>query len=223
MGDLMTLFNVDGIFCDALVSDDQDSLIFASLWGRDTAIQELLARLTLSAHEGGIADLVFKDQSVSGLKTVHLNDKNRLDKLTGRMPKANILGDMAQLMLFDKLVQAPDYANRKGYLLFDGRPMPKSNLKGANAGIYDLQVTKPVSQISNTDHGNGNQIWHTFKSICHLPMLDRWQHRIERLLKTEGWMTCYPGFNANVIAIDLPEIEFDDIISEMIVAGELTL
>lgn len=202
MSDLMTLFNVDGIFCDALVNDDQDSLIFASLWGRDTAIQELLARLTLSAHEGGIADLVFKEQSVSGLKTVHLNDKNRLDKLTGRMPKANILGDMVQLMLFDKLVQAPDYANRKGYLLFDGRP-------------------KAVSQISNIDHGN--QIWHTFKSICHLPMLDRWQHKIERLLKTEGWMACYLGFNASVIAIDLPETEFDDIISEMIVAGELTL
>lgn len=202
MSDLITLFNVDGIFCDALVNDDQDSLIFASLWGRDTAIQELLARLTLSAYEGGIADLVFKDQSVSGLKTVHLNDKNRLDKLTGRMPKANILGDMVHLMLFDKLVQVPDYANRKGYLLFDEKP-------------------KSVRQISNTNHGN--QIWHTFKSICHLPMLDRWQQRIEKLLKTEGWMTCYPGFNASVIAIDLPEIAFDDIISEMIVAGELTL
>jgi hypothetical protein len=209
MSDLITLFNVDGIFCDALVNDDQNSLIFASLWGRDTAIQELLARLTLSAHEGGISDLVFKDPSATGLKSVHLNDRNRLDKLTGRMPKANILGDMVQLMLFDKLVQAPDYANRKGYLLFDGRPIPKS------AG------TRAVSQISNTNHGN--QIWHTFKSICHLPMLDRWQQRIEKLLKTEGWMTCYPGFNASVIAIDLPEAEFDDIISEMIVAGELTL
>lgn len=202
MSDLITLFNVDGIFCDALVNDDQNSLIFASLWGRDTAIQELLARLTLSAHEGGIADLVFKDQSVNGLKTVHLNDKNRLDKLTGRMPKANILGDMVQLMLFDKLVQVPDYANCKGYLLFDGRP-------------------KAVSQINNIDQGN--QIWDTFKSICHLPMLDQWQQRIEKLLKNEGWMTCHSGFNASVIAIDLPEIEFDDIISEMIVAGELTL
>ncbi len=202
MSDLMTLFNVDGIFCDALVHDDQDSLIFASLWGRDTAIQELLARLTLSSSEDGISDLVFKYPSATGLKSVHLNDRNRLDKLTGRMPKANILGDMVQLMLFDKLVQAPDYANRKGYLLFDGRP-------------------KSVSQINNTDHGN--QIWHTFKSICHLPMLDRWQQRIEKLLKTEGWMTCYSGFNASVIAIDLPETEFDDIISQMIVDGELTI
>ena len=88
MNTLLTLFNVDGIFCDALVNDDQDDLIFASLWGRDTAIQELLARLTLSSSEGGIAQLIFRGQNP---KAIHLGNPDRLDKLTGRMPKAIFL------------------------------------------------------------------------------------------------------------------------------------
>jgi hypothetical protein len=201
MNTLLTLFNVEGIFCDALVNDDQDGLIFASLWGRDTTIQELLARLTLSSSEGGISKLIFKEPNKS-LKTVHLGDQNRLDKLTGRMPKTNILGDMVQLMLFDRLVQTPDYANQKGYLLFDDR--------------------QQSVQLIDNEH-NENKTWHLFKSICHLPMLDEWQYTIDRLLKAENWMKFYPGFCASAIAIDLPEAEFDQKISQMIIDGELTI
>ena len=37
---LLTLESVYGIFCDAWV-DDEEMLVFASFWGRDTACQSL--------------------------------------------------------------------------------------------------------------------------------------------------------------------------------------
>jgi hypothetical protein len=199
MNTLLTLFNVDGIFCDALVNDDQDGLIFVSLWGRDTAIQELLARLTLSSAEGGIAQLIFRGQNP---KAIHLGNPDRLDKLTGRMPKANIFGDMVQLWLFDKRVQEPDFPNQTAFLLLDERQ-------------------KSVVSLANDE--NENAAWQLVKSVCQLPMLDAWRDKIIALLQRENWMKLYTGFCVNVIAIDLPETEFSEKISQMIIDGELTI
>lgn len=195
---LLTLDEVHGIFCDALVNDHDDLLIFASFWGRDTAIQELLARLTLSSHEGGISQLTCSDQR---RQISRLGNPDRLDKLTGRMPKVNIFGDMVQLMLFDKRVREPDYANQKAYWLIDNRQTPV------------------LTSLNNGE----NDAWHLFKSVCHLPMLDEWRDTIIALLKAENWMKIHTGFCVNVIAIDLPETEFDPKISQLIINGDLTI
>ncbi|MEQ1638573.1 MAG: hypothetical protein ABL903_18060 [Methylococcales bacterium] len=199
MNQLLTLFNMEGIYCDALANDDEGCLIFASFWGRDTALQEFLARLTLPKAEHGISNLLFMGQLN---KDVSIGDPNRLDKLTGRMPKANIFGDMAHLMLFDKLVQAPDFVNQKGFLLIDGRQ----------------KLIHPLDQIVN-----GDNTWQLFKSICHLPMLDKWRDKVITLLQTEKWLKLYSGHRASVIVIDLPDIEFEGAISQMIIDGDLTI
>lgn len=199
MNPLLTLFNLDGVFCDALVHDDQDNLIFTSLWGRDTALQELLARLTLPVQEGGIATLVFKQQ---GLKTVHLNNLNLLDKLTGRMPKINIFGNLAQLWLFDKRIRTPDFANQKAYLLLEDR--------------FQTVINMPKEAIEAS-------IWSLFKSVCHLPMLDAWQETILALLKNEQWLKSHPGFGALALEIALPCEVFEQRISQLILSKALTL
>ncbi|HEC1391362.1 TPA: hypothetical protein R1W70_004882, partial [Pseudomonas aeruginosa] len=44
-----TLYRIDecpDVMADACVGDDQGNLIFLSIWARDTAIQQFLARLT---------------------------------------------------------------------------------------------------------------------------------------------------------------------------------
>jgi len=48
---MLAINEVNDVYCDALVCDE-GYLVFASCWGRDTAIQELLARLTLATSEG---------------------------------------------------------------------------------------------------------------------------------------------------------------------------
>lgn len=194
MDTLLTLTNVHGIYCDALATDEHQGLIFTSLWGRDTAIQELLARLTLPVSAGGLTTLTF---SGPVRQIIQLENLAQWGKLSGRMPKSCILGDMVQLWLFDKRLQQADFANQQAYLLLDARQPP-----------IDSQQQWPADAA-----------WQLFKSICQLPMLDTWQDAVLSLLTAEQWLRFYRGFRVNVLAIELPGLTFEQRISQMIVAG----
>src|SRR3546814_11896255 len=53
-----TLYRIDecsDVMADACVGDDQGNLIFLSIWARDTAIQQFLARLTLGRDAQDLA------------------------------------------------------------------------------------------------------------------------------------------------------------------------
>ena len=200
---MLTLDSIFGVYCDALV-DDNEFLVFASLWGRDTAIQELLARLVMSSAESGLNQLEFVGQnkaSVSNL--IRIGNPDRLDKITGRMPKKNIFGEIVHLWIFDKGVRKPDYSNRSAYLL---NPHAQLNIDGSNKG-NDINM----------------QIWQLIKSVCHLPLLDLWQAPIMDLLFKKGWMEMTHGYAIDNVSINLPEAEFEEVISQMIVAGNLYL
>ncbi|WPL83442.1 hypothetical protein SD446_11340 [Bordetella hinzii] len=48
------LYRIDecpDLMADGCVGDEQGNLVFLSIWARDTAVQEFLARLTLSRDE----------------------------------------------------------------------------------------------------------------------------------------------------------------------------
>nr|WP_298411713.1 hypothetical protein [uncultured Halomonas sp.] len=49
---LWRLKQTSELFLDSYVADG-DNAVFLSLWGRDTAIHELIAKLTLPLAEGG--------------------------------------------------------------------------------------------------------------------------------------------------------------------------
>lgn len=94
--------NVGDVYCDALVTSAEQRLLFASLWGRDTAIQELLARLTLSTSAGGFDSL----QIMADTHWKAFLGKEPLSKTSGRLPKGNLFGEMSHVMLY-----VPDFAN----------------------------------------------------------------------------------------------------------------
>ena len=51
------LYRIDecpDLMADAYVGDEQGNLVFLSIWARDTAVQEFLARLTLGRDEQGL-------------------------------------------------------------------------------------------------------------------------------------------------------------------------
>ena len=50
---LFPIEECNDLFVDACACDEQRNLVFLSAWGRDTALQEFLARLTLGAAEDG--------------------------------------------------------------------------------------------------------------------------------------------------------------------------
>ena len=180
---------INDVFCDALAEDD-GYLVFASCWGRDTAIQELLARLSLPSSEGGIKQLTVDNNQVSEKtlrQVIKIGNPDRLDKMTGRMPKSNLFGDLVHLWLFDKKVRIPDYVNRQAYLLFQP----------------DQQ-----SQV--------NQTWSLIKQVSHLPLLDDWQEAILNLMRENRWLKVLEGYEMNLLCISLPEHEFDQAIHQMI-------
>jgi len=51
------LYRIDecpDLMADGCVGDEQGNLVFLSIWARDTAVQEFLARLTLGRDEQGL-------------------------------------------------------------------------------------------------------------------------------------------------------------------------
>jgi len=194
---MLAINEVNDVYCDALVCDE-DYLVFASCWGRDTAIQELLARLTLTTSEGGISQLSF-DGYLSSMTRVEnhpvkIGNPDRLDKMTGRMPKSNLFGDLVHVWLFDKTTRTPDYVNRQGYLLV---------LPG-----QDDQV---------------NQTWNLIKQVCHLPLLEHWQETIFSLMREQHWLKLIEGYEMNLLSINIPEDEFNSAISQKVTAGQLSV
>jgi len=185
---MLVIDELHDVFCDALVDED-GWLVFASCWGRDTAIQELLARLTLPDSEGGLSKLTFLDDAMN--RTVGIGNPDRLDKMTGRMPKVNLFGDIVHLWLFDKKAVTPDFVNRRAYLLL----LPDQD---------DYAAT-----------------WALIKSVCPLPLLDYWQDAVVNVCRRNGWLKGIKGYRINAVSIDLPDEEFGAQLGELIRQGLL--
>lgn len=127
--ELMSINEAPGVYADALLRDERGSLLFCSLWGRDTAIQELLARLSVSIEEGGLRSL--RLEGSQGAETVHLDRMPCIEKLTGRLPPKNLFGNLVQLWLHDRLAIEPDRANRRALLL-------QRQTQGADTALWAL-------------------------------------------------------------------------------------
>lgn len=188
---LLSLESVYGIYCDAWVVDQEDMLISASFWGRDTSVQEMLARLSLSSAEDGITQLHLRGEAP---KTLRIGNPARLDKMTGRMPKCNLFGDMAHVFLFDKAVQKPDFANRRAYMLI------KSD------------KTEPVQGF-----------WQLIKQVCHLPLLEQWQQTILALSREQEWLKVHVGYGLNALELVMPEQALEEQVCRLIQAGHLAI
>ncbi|MCG7601807.1 hypothetical protein MHM84_18750 [Halomonas sp. McH1-25] len=104
------------LFLDSYIADG-DSAVFLSLWGRDTAIHELMAKLTLPIGEGGFDSLTLMGEQPVRL---HLN-RDRLGRRTTRTYRQTRFGSLLNLWLFDQRCHEPDRANRQCYAIFNER------------------------------------------------------------------------------------------------------
>ena len=105
---LMQLDVIPDLYVDASLVDAYDKLLFLSLWGRDTAIQEFLAGISLANEEGGINSFFLSTGNKANgdpqRKLIQIGEAKRLNHYTGRMPASNVFGgDMAHLWVFDRL------------------------------------------------------------------------------------------------------------------------
>jgi hypothetical protein len=98
------------LMADGCICDERDQLVFLSLWGRDTAVQELLARLTLGSDAQGLDQLHLLTPEESALP-VFVGDAQMLDKRTTRAFRRTLFGSIIHLWLFDKRCIKPDKTN----------------------------------------------------------------------------------------------------------------
>lgn len=201
---LMTMQEVHGIFSDGVVVDNNQRPVFLSIWGRDTAVQELLARLSVVERDGGLesATLTGSESQACEARTIHIHFGNvdRFDKLTGRMPKTNLFGSVSQVWLYDHMTVEPDRANRKAILL---------------------------SRLLNPDKESGSEetarLWQLICQTCHLPLLNHWRDTVMEAFSQNGFIQPLFGIGLNGTLIDLGSDDVDQVIGDLIQSEKLSL
>lgn len=123
-----SLFHIEecpDLYVDACVCDEQRKLIFLSAWGRDTAMQEFIARLSLGTAENGLDQfhIVVNDQRIPVFP-----DSALLEKRTTRQLRGTLFGSLLHLWLFDQRCAQPDRANYVAYALVDQTQQPYQRL-----------------------------------------------------------------------------------------------
>ncbi len=196
---LMEVREAPGVYADALLRDERGGLLFISLWGRDTALQELQARMSLPVSEGGVTML----HVTQGLleSRVNLDRINCMDKHTGRLPARNLFGDLAQLWIYDRLATEPDRANRVGLLFLHG--------VNTGDGLAENELCR---------------IWQLVREVSHLPLLPHWRKPVLEVLDARSWLRRLDdGAGVQAWRVELGDPAFEAAISQLMHAGHLRL
>lgn len=199
---LFKLKELSDLFADACVRDETGQLMFLSLYGRDTAIQQLLAAFTLKVTEGGFDSFHLQDPAGES-HLVHVGNADRLEKFTGKLPRDNLFGNLVHLWLYDPALIRPDRSNQVAWALVDG-----------------------VDALSQTDSIR-SRIWGLYKLLSPVPLLDAWQQAVLARTWDEAVtvmaQTPYPPLGRIAAArVSLPE-RFPETVSGMVKAGDLAL
>lgn len=189
------------VFADALVSDHRGQLLFLSVYGRDTSIQQLMARLHQRRDQGGVDDLTLQEPaSRSMVMRVLVGDPARLDKITGRLPRTGLLGNLLHAWIFDPALLKLDPATGSGWLL------------------DHLQRDLPTGHRAAQEAA---QAWRMVKELSPVPLLDHWMLTVLAHLQTIQALArpaCAGPVSA--LRIELPQ-DFMSWVSEQVRCGLL--
>lgn len=177
--DMYRLEECQDIMSDACVCDDLNQLIFLSLWGRDTAVLQFLARLELGPTEKDGLDqfhLVTPDHTSL---PVAVPDTDRLQKVSTRSYPRTLFGSMIHTWLFDVRCIRPDKANASALAIL------------------------PKGSANRTQ-----RIWALVQDTCPLPLLPHWRDIVLSLLEAHSMLVSLPFALGPVegvrIALDIP-------------------
>lgn len=177
------LFRIDecpDLMADGCVADEHGNLVFLSLWARDTAAQEFLARLTLGSAEQGLDRFhLITDQGAS--VPIFVGNADHLDKRSTRAFRRTLFGSMVHLWLFDPRCVIPDKANASALALL------------------------PRDKSDHTD-----RLWALVRETCPLPLLDHWRDAVLALLQSREMLTRLPfalgRLEGHRLTLDVPAL-----------------
>ena len=196
-GPLYRILECPELMSDACLCDESNTMLFLSVWGRDTAIQEFLARLTLKPSEDrGLNVLNLREPFGGNAINVSIGSIGMLEKRTARTFRRTLFGSMIHLWLLDKRCLSPDRANATALaLLFKNAP------------------------------DRVERLWALVKEACPLPLLDHWRDRILELLCSHNMLSQLPflvgPLEADRLALDVPASTLA--LGELIRDDELTV
>jgi hypothetical protein len=177
------LYQIDecpDLMADGFVGDEQGNLVFLSIWARDTAIQEFLARLTLGANEQGL-DQFHLITEQSGSIPVFVGNVENLEKRSTRVFRRTLFGSMVNLWLFDRRCVKPDKANASALALL------------------------PRDCVHRLD-----RLWSLVRDTCPLPLLEHWREATLELLQSRDMLTRLPialgPLEGHRLALDVPAL-----------------
>ncbi len=192
------LYRIDechDLFADACVCDESHYLIFLSLWGRDTAVKEFLARLTLGTAERGLDHfhlVVAEDTSIP----VAVANVDRLEKRETRAFQRTLFGSMLHVWLLDSRCVKPDKAN------------------GSALAIL------PRDGATRTQ-----RLWSLVQDTCPLPLLPHWRDNVLDLLQSQSMLLSLSFAVGPVegyrIALDIPALT--TALGDLICSGVLNI
>ncbi|QVX40764.1 hypothetical protein J4H89_23550 (plasmid) [Ralstonia solanacearum] len=177
------LYRIDecpDLMADGCVGDEGGNLVFLSIWARDTAVQEFLARLTLGRDEQGLDQFHLVTAQDSALP-VFVGDVERLEKRTTRAYRRTLFGSLTNLWLFDRRCVRPDKTNASALAL-----LPRD-------AAYRL-----------------DRLWPLVQETCPLPLLDHWRETVLELLQARDMLGRLPfalgPLEGHRLSIDVPAL-----------------
>jgi len=115
---LASILECPDLSVDACVVDKQThELIFISVWGRDTAVQQLLARLTLDSTAAESLKSGIGLKIGPSTRPVFFHDTDKLEKRTSREYPGTLFGSLLNLWLFHPQCTVPDSSQHSAYVL----------------------------------------------------------------------------------------------------------
>ena len=178
-----TLYRIDecpDLMADGCIGDENGNLVFLSIWARDTAVQEFLARLTLGRDEQGLDQFhVITEQGAS--IPVFVGNVENLEKRSARAYRRTLFGSLTNIWLFDRRCVKPDKANASALALL------------------------PRDSTHRLD-----RLWKLVRDTCPLPLLDPWREPVLELLQAKSMLTRLPfalgALEGHRLAIDVPTL-----------------
>ncbi len=191
--ELMPILDIRDIYTDAFVLNENGTLAFLSLIGKETAIQEMRARWSLPVSQGGQTD--FQVKTSDGVIRLNLGNIEALEFISGRLA-THLFGHLIQVFVHHYHTQKPDFVNRKAMQLYE-----KHRDENIDADLW--QLIKTLSPLPLLD------VWKKF-------ILGEFENR-QWLRRLSGYG------KVNAVSIHIPEEELAEMLKVSIRSGDLTV
>lgn len=115
----LILKDIPDLLCDGCVVDSNDNLVFLSVWGRDTAMQELLGKLTIgSSSNMGLTEIRLLNH-LNLLTHAKLPKDRKYDKRIQKFQHP-LFGTLNHAWIYDTLMKTPCRTSQSAILMFEG-------------------------------------------------------------------------------------------------------